>query len=332
MKQGCRQVLACEDMGINRKTFKRWSHDIEDKRKGPLSAPSNKLTELEKKEIIKTLTSKEYVDLPPCQVVPMLADKGKYLASESSMYRILKNEELLAHRGKTKEPSKQRPMPLIAKAPNQIYSWDITYLNTSIKGQFFYLYMFMDIFSHKIVGFEVHENESSVKSSELMTKICESESIKKNQVTLHSDNGASMKGATMLATLQKLGITPSFSRPRVSDDNPFSESLFKTLKYSDLYPKEGRFKSLKEANSWVQNFVNWYNGTHLHSGIKFVTPNDRHELKDKEILRKREELYKKAREKNPLRWSKKTKNWDYIEEVSLNHLQKRVKEDIKVAS
>jgi transposase InsO family protein len=232
---------------------------------------------------VRVSTTEEFMDLPPCQIVPTLAGRGSYIASESSSYRVFQENKLLEHRGKSKKPESKRPAPLVAKEPNEIYSWDITYLKGPVAGQFFYLYMFMDIFSRKVVGYEVHENECMIKSSNLIEEICKKEKIEKDQVTLHSDNGGAMKGATMLATLQRLGIIPSFSRPRVSDDNPFSESLFKTAKYCPSYP-DRPFECLEGASKWVNGFVDWYNNRHLHSGIKFVTPADRHAGRDVEIL------------------------------------------------
>ena len=157
IKTGSRQDIACRDLKIDIKTFKRWKEDPEDKRKGPLTAPANKLTLVEVQEIVRVSTSAEYVDLPPSQIVPMLADKGVYLGSESSFYKILNEKKLLEHRGKSKAPSHNKPAPLVASGPNQIYSWDITYLRSNIAGKFYYLYMFMDIYSRKIVGQEVFE-------------------------------------------------------------------------------------------------------------------------------------------------------------------------------
>jgi len=324
-------AIACGDMGIGMKTLKRWSHSVEDRRKGPNTSPSNKLTKEEVEEIIHISTTEEFMDLPPCQIVPILADRGKYVASESSFYRVLKMGKLLKHRGKSKERTHNKPAPLVATAPNQIYSWDITFLRGPIKGSFYYLYMFMDIYSRKIVGWEVHKVESMELSSKLVSKICEREGIEKDQLVLHSDNGPSMKGATMLATLQKLGVVPSFSRPRVSDDNPFSESLFKTMKYCPKYSSRP-FVSIKNAREWVGSFVDWYNNHHLHSGIKFVTPSDRHTGRDKEILMRRKVVYETARLNNKNRWSREIRNWDHIEEVYLNHLQKNKGLDIKIAS
>lgn len=307
-------------MEIDVKTFKRWENDLEDKRRGPKTTSANKLSDEEIEKVIQISTSKEYVDLPPTQIVPLLADKGIYIASESSFYKILRERKLLKHRGKSKKPSMNKPAPLIAKSPNEIYSWDITYLRSSVSGMFYYLYMFMDIYSRKVVGFEVHEKESMEHSSKLVERICIQENVLKDQLVLHSDNGGAMKGATMLATLQKLGVVPSFSRPRVSDDNPYSESLFKTLKYCPEYPSRP-FASLSEASGWVEKFVFWYNNIHLHSGIKFVTPMSRHEGKDIMILKNRKRVYEEAKNKNPNRWSRTTRNWDRVEKVLLNYLQ-----------
>lgn len=330
-KQDCRIKVACADVGIDIKTLQRWRGSPEDKRKGPISTPANKLNDTVKKEILETATSKEFCDDSPWVIVAKLADQGIYLASESSFYKVLKEQKLLAHRGKSKPPTKKRPTPLIASGPNQIWSWDITYLKSSIRGQYYYLYLFMDIFSRKIVGFNIFEKESMEHSSLLIENICIKENIQKDQLTLHSDNGGPMKGATMLATLQKLGVAPSFSRPRVSDDNPYSESLFKTVKYNPSYPDV--FDSLDKAKTWVQSFVSWYNEEHLHSGIKFVTPKSRHEGLDKSILLKRKEVYETAKAKHPERWgNKKIKNFSHINKVHLNYLQKNKDNDIKTAS
>ena len=184
-------------------------------------------------------------------------------------------------------------------------------------GIYFYLYLFMDIYSRKIVCWQVYETESSELASEVMRDICVREYIAPKQVVLHSDNGSPMKGATMLATLQKLGVIPSFSRPACSNDNPFSESLFKTLKYRPAYPQRS-FESLMAARQWVGTFVHWYNEEHRHSAINFVTPTQRHAGLDGELLRKRDEVYAAAKARHPQRWSGATRNWEPITTVHLN--------------
>ncbi len=317
---GAKQENACNIIGISSKTFQRWNGNSmkQDGRIKPKHSPKHKLTELERQRIIKVANEPEYASLPPCQIVPRLADTGVYIASEASFYRVLNEHNQLKHREKSK-PTRQvtKPRALTATVPNQIYTWDITYLPTQIKGIFLYLYLVIDIYSRKIVGWQVHDEERSTLAADLMTDICQREQIKRNQVTLHSDNGSPMKGATMLATLQELGIVPSFSRPSVSNDNPYSESVFRTLKYRPEYP-EKPFLDIGEARTWVNGFVQWYNTEHRHSGIKFTTPQERHSGKDIEILAKRKLVYKQAKLENPNRWSGDIKNWDHIEEVYLN--------------
>jgi len=167
------------------------------------------------------------------------------------------------------------------------------------------------------VHWEIHERESPDHSAGMIEMACQKHKISKDQITLHSDNGGPMKGATMLATLQRLGIAASFSRPRVSDDNPYSESLFKTLKYCPHFPERG-FRSIEEARLWVGKFVHWYNTIHLHSGINWVTPAMRHQNQDQEVLVKRSHVYEMARQKNPARWSRQTRDWSRPNCVELN--------------
>jgi len=250
----------------------------------------------------------------------MLADRGVYVASESTFYRLLRAKELLNHRENSHPPLHHRPLELIANAPNQIWSWDITYLKSDVLGFFFYLYMAIDIYSRKIVAWEVAEYESAETASKMIKKACLREGIQKNNLFIHSDNGGPMKAATMLATLKRLGVMPSFSRPNVSDDNAFSEALFKTLKYRPWYPSKP-FESASAASNWVENFVKWYNTEHLHSGINFVTPEDRHQGKDILILEKRKAVYEQAKLQNPKRWSSEIKNWEPVEVVALNSLK-----------
>ncbi len=329
-RSGCRLKIACFDLEIDFKSYNRWSKNFTDRRKGPLTRPKNKLNDEEKAEVIKVATSKKYMDYSPWIIVAKLADEGRYLASESSFYKILKEAKALNHRGKSSPSNNSRPNPLIASSPNEIWSWDITYLKTLVRGQFYYLYLIMDVFSRRIIGFNIHEEESMEHSSVLMDNICINEGIEKGQLVLHSDNGGPMKGATILATLEKLGVAASFSRPRVSNDNPYSESLFKTIKYCPKYPD--RFKDLAEAKQWMIMFIDWYNN-HQHSGIKFVTPNERHLGLDIEILKNRKKVYMDAKEKHPERWgNRKTRNWDREEKVYLNCLQKKKDIAIEVAS
>ncbi len=317
---GASQAKACRLLGLSEKSIQRWikKENMQDGRIEAIKTPANRLTDIECQKIIQIANSDEYADLSASKIVPKLLDKGIWIASVSSFNRVMKNHNLLTHREKSK-PAKTvaKPQALTATQANEIYTWDITYLPTQVKGLFLYLYLVMDIYSRKIVGWQIHETELSELAADLMTDICQREQIKRDQVTLHSDNGSPMKGATMLATLQELGIMPSFSRPSVSNDNPYSESLFKTLKYRPEYPEKA-FESITTARAWVSGFVNWYNDEHLHSGIKFVTPNQRHAGLDKEILAHRHKINTEAKMKHPTRWSGKTRDWSAIEQVHLN--------------
>ena len=323
---GARRHKACEILEISVRTLQRWQRESEkgDQRAGPKSKPANSLSEAEKMLVVAVASSPWFRDLSPSQIVPILADSGVYIASEASFYRILRQQKLLAHREAARPAKNSHPTEHVATGPNQVWSWDITYLRSSVKGQFYYLYLVVDVFSRMIVGWAVHEEESSDLAGALITEASLREGVDPEKLILHSDNGGPMKGATMLATLQWLGIVPSFSRPKVSDDNAYSEALFRTLKYRPEYPSVP-FESLESARNWVGRFVRWYNHEHRNSGIKFVPPVSRHCGEEEAILLRRKEAYEEARKKNPNRWSGQIRNWNRIAEVRLNP-SKRVQE------
>jgi transposase InsO family protein len=302
------------------RTLERWEKEdgLSDKRKQAIHAPANKLTEAERDIVLTIANSKEYQDLPPCKIVPMLADEGRYVASESTFYRVLRDENQLTHRQSSRPAKHHKPDAYEATGANQVWSWDISYLPTQVRGLYFYLYMIVDIFSRKIVGWSVHEVESSEHAASLIKQACLDEKINREQIVLHSDNGSSMKGATMLAMLQTLGVLPSFSRPSVSDDNPYSEALFKTLKYHPTFPKWTKFSVINEARVWCEKFVAWYNQSHLHSALKFVTPLQRHDGEDEAIRQKRHLVYQIAKKQNPRRWSGNSRDWSLPKIVTLN--------------
>jgi putative transposase len=254
----------------------------------------------------------------PIQIVPALADKGMYIASESTMYRILKNENMQHHRGRSKKPApRSKPDTYIASDSNQVWTWDITYLNTFVRGLYYKLYMILDIFSRKIVGWEVWPEESGEYAAVLVERAFVDEKIGNAPLVLHSDNGSPMKALTLKTKLESLGIISSYSRPRVSNDNPYSEALFRTCKYCSEYPTEG-FESVDSAREWVNGFVEWYNNKHYHSGLNFVTPNTRHNGTAIEIMKKREIVYNTAKKLHPERWTGNTRNWELPETVALN--------------
>jgi len=306
---GARRQASCAVLEVSLRTVERWEKSPEkgDQRRGPVSGCGHALSAEEKQAIVKVSNSPEYCDQSPWQIVARLADAGQYLGSESSFYRVLKQNGLLSHRHNSKPRVHHRPKDLVARNPNQVWSWDITYLNSPIRGAYYYLYLVEDIYSRMIVGWTIEEVESADHGSRLIDRICQEHAIAKGQLTLHSDNGGPMTGATMVATLERLGVIPSLSRPAVSDDNPYSESLFKTLKYRPSYPDRA-FSGIDEARQWVSRFVQWYNTEHLHSAIRFVTPGSRHLGKDPAILARRSVVYEKAKQLNPRRWSGPTRN------------------------
>lgn len=223
---GASKGKACKALSICQRTYQRWvgsPEKTEDGRLNPSHEPKNKLTVVERQKIIATVTSPEHRDLPVNQIVPKLADEDNYIGSESTCYRVLKKANLSEHRGKSKPKTRKKPKNLVATKPNVVWSWDITYLPSLIKGNFYYLYLIMDIFSRKIVGYEVYNEESAENAATVANNAYVQEKIESGQVTLHSDNGSPMKGATMLCTLQKLGIEASFSRPSVS--SPWREMI-----------------------------------------------------------------------------------------------------------
>jgi transposase InsO family protein len=319
VESGARLDKAADIMGLSARTIIRWRQQGggQDQRKGPLTTPANKLSNNERQKILDTANSAPFRDLSPKQIVPKLADQGVYLGSESTFYRVLKEHKMLTHRQASKPAVTQRPKEHVASGPDQVWSWDITYLQTSVKGLFFYLYMIVDVWSRKIIAAQVFDKESMDHSSMLLAHACMLHGVEPDNLVLHSDNGGPMKGATMLATLHKLGVIPSFSRPSVSNDNPYSESLFRTMKYRPEYPSKP-FDNIEQAQSWVDEFVFWYNTQHLHSSIRYVTPDDRHFGREKHILANRRKVYEKARNRNPNRWSKAIRNWNPVSRVWLN--------------
>jgi len=321
LEAGARQEAAAGILGLKARTLQRWRQQSEeggrDRRQGPRAEPANKLSPTERETVLNTANSVEYRDLSPAQIVPQLADEGTYLASESTFYRLLRAAKQMAHRLRAKPARSKKPREQVATGPNQVWSWDITYLPGPVRGTFFFLYLFMDVWSRKIVGARVYAEENAERASQLFVQNCIRLGIEPGGLVLHSDNGGPMKGSTMLATLQWLGVVPSFSRPHVSDDNPYSEALFRTLKYTPEYPNRPFF-SLEEAQRWVEAFVLWYNTQHRHSAIRFVTPDQRHFRQEEVILANRQEVYEEARRKNPSRWSSSIRDWSPIEEVRLN--------------
>jgi len=324
MRAGARQAPACEIVGLSERTFQRWKPSGTDRvqpDRRPTAqrpAPGNQLSSDERQQVLDVCNQEEYASLPPSQIVPKLADQGTYLASEATFYRILKAEGQLNTRGRARKRRQGRPPSThLAQGPNQVWTWDITFLPSVVRGQFYYLYMVEDVYSRYGVAWEVHERESGEFAAELMHKALIRERCHVHPPVLHADNGSAMKSQTLRAKLQEWGMVSSYSRPGVSDDNPFVESFFRTLKYCPKWPDKG-FSSLEEARKWVQRFMEWYNHEHQHSQIRFVTPAQRLRREDKALLAQRDQVYAAAKARNPDRWSGKTRNWTPIGTVALN--------------
>lgn len=328
---GAAKYKSCETLGITVRTYQRWCNGDTIKADGrpdaARSEPRNKLSVQELENIINVANSEEYGSLPPSQIVPILADLGRYIASESTFYRVLHDHKLQNKRGRSQETARKIATTHCTTGPNQVWCWDITWLPGPAKGVYYYLYLILDLFSRKIVGWEIHDHESSDNASLLVRKAHLNERIGVKPLVLHSDNGSPMKGASLMATLDHLGVASSYSRPRVSNDNAFAESIFKTCKYRPSYPHKG-FVDIDAARTWVLEFTHWYNVRHRHSGIKFVTPAQRHSGEDKKIIEQRNDIYALAKKKHPERWTGNTRNWTLPDKVHLN--PERSEQKIKV--
>lgn len=319
MAAGARRAVACREVNLSVRTWQRWQTSPEDRRADAVRpAPANRLSAEEEQQIRAVCHQSEYASLPPSQIVPRLADQGIYLASESTFYRVLRRHGEVHHRGRSLRPSRVKPPTTFAAAgPCQVWTWDITWLPSVVRGRWYYLYLVEDVFSRKIAGAEVHETENGGLAAALMQRTVLHERCYRHPLVLHADNGAAMKSQTLQAKLVELNISSSHSRPRVSNDNAYVESLFRTLKYVPQWPSSG-FKNVEEARVWVDKFIRWYNQEHRHSGIGYVTPEQRHTGEDRELLARRDALYQAARSENPKRWSGPTRNWQRKDVVMLN--------------
>jgi len=326
VKSGARREKACALLGLSARGVARWRAEDggEDRRQGPATAPAHALTEAERQVVLETANLPEFRNLSPRQIVPLLADRGEYVASESTFYRVLAEAGQLAHRQHARPRKARKPDEHVARGPNQVWAWDITYLRSPVRGVFYYLYMVVDVWSRKIVGWSVRHEESAAYARDFLAQAMSAEKVNHRELVLHADNGAPMKGSTLLAMLQRLGVVASFSRPSVSDDNAFAESLFRTLKYRPGYPRKP-FESFEAALGWVEGFVAWYNDEHLHSGIRYVTPSARHAGQDARILARRHTVYAEARHRAPRRWTGNTRNWTPVGDVFLNPIKREVR-------
>jgi len=328
---GARLRRACEIAGIDLRTLQRWrtGHGLiaGDRRPSAVRpTPAHALSEPERQELLRVANEPRFADVPPARIVPMLADEGTYLASESSFARVLRAHGQSARRGRAKAPGSAKPPTThVASAPGQVWCWDMTYLPSQVAGRWFYLYLILDLYSRKIVAWEVHGKDDAEYAAALVHRAALGEriSLQQPRPVLHGDNGSTLKSTTVVAMLHWLGIKPSYSRPRVSDDNAFAEALFRTAKYRPEFPATG-FADLLAARSWASAFVRWYNDHHRHSGIRYVTPAQRHSGQDSTILAARQTVYQAARQRTPRRWSGPIRNWTPVGPVALNPQRDKV--------
>ena len=264
-------VAACDALCVARATFYRHRQPARPKIQRP---PSHRaLAPAEREEVLEELNSERFVDKAPAEVVATLLDEGRYLCSIRTMYRLLEaHGQVRERRNQLRHPNYAKP-ELLATGPNQVWSWDITKLRGPQKWTYYYLYVILDIFSRYVVGWMIAEKESAALANKLIAETIGKEELtaeQREQLTLHADRGTSMKSKLVAQLLADLGVTKTHSRPHTSNDNPFSESQFKTLKYRPEFP--GRFGSQEDARSFCRSFFPWYNTEHRHHGIALLTP------------------------------------------------------------
>ena len=294
---------ACNALCLPRATYYRWCLPKQKKDPKPKRKPPSALSEQERQRVLQILNSSEYVDMAPYEVFPSLLDQGTYLCSIRTMYRILDEESLVKERRNQLSRPKYRRPELLAVKPNQLWTWDITKLKGPSPWTYFQLYVIIDVYSRYIPGWLIAFNESSELASRLISETCKKQEIEADQLVIHADNGPSMTSKTVSQLLTDLSVTRSHSRPYRSNDNPYSESHFKTLKYRPDFP--GRFGSIEEARLYCQNFFHWYNTQHYHSGISLLHPKDVHEGRTQEILDFRNQVRLDAYLSNPERFGNK---------------------------
>ena len=311
-------IPACNATQISVSTYRRWKsrEDLNDHRKDSVKSCPSKLSENEDLQIIDTCCNDEHKDETPYTIFVKLLESGIYLASIRTIYRVLNKHGLTKHRSRKRPATRHsKPPQKTATGSNQVWTWDITWLPTAVKGLFFYLYTIIDIWDKSIVGWAVHEAESDEYATELFVSALYENNLP--EVHIHSDNGNSMKGISLMTLFDRLDLVNSYSRPRVSNDNPFIESFFGILKKHRKYP--GRFKNIAEAREWAGNFISYYHNQHRHSGINYFTPHQMRTGEYRNLTQIRNETLINAFLENPGRWrGKLPKFWKKEHVVILN--------------
>lgn len=328
---------SCRDLGVSRSNYYYWLKVHRETNVSQRNLPDFTYSPRQREMILQILNSEPHMNQTPYQVYASLLDEGKYICSVRTMYRILAENDQLVER-RSIRPSHNFVKPeLLATRPNDVWSWDITKLKAQEKWTYFYLYVIIDIFSRFVVGWMVAYRESSALAKHLIEETCRRQKIQEGQLTIHADRGSSMKSKPVAFLLSDLGITKTHSRPYNSNDNPYSESHFKTVKYHPIFP--GRFHSMTECRNFCTNFFEWYNLKHYHSGIGFLTPESIHYGFAQEILDNRYKVLLDAYYQNPKRfrfkkpkekvvhqsvWINKPDNFDNKEKTSTQLLTRKV--------
>lgn len=290
----------CKAMGLSRATLHRFAHPCSKPEMLQSPAHPRALNPEQRAEVLQQLTSRELCDVAPASAYAMLLDQGKRYCSVRTMYRILHANRSVQERRNQRRVGKFKKPELLAERPNQVWSWDITKLKGSQKWEYYHLYVMLDIFSRKVVGWMVCPNESGALATQLIATTYQRQGIQPNQVSIHSDRGPAMTSRPVSQLLQALDINKSFSRPHVSNDNPFSEAQFKTLKYRPEFPSQ--FGSLQDANGFLRDFFDWYNDTHRHSALGYMTPSSVHDGSATQLRRKRQDVLDAAYARTPERF------------------------------
>lgn len=294
---------ACAAVNVPPSSYYRWKRPQQSAEKVDGRRPPLVLSADEEKSVLADLHSKRFMDLAPAEVHATLLEEGIYRCSLRTMYRVLdRHAEVRDRRNQLRHPVAAKP-ELLATAPNQVWSWDITMLKGPVKWTYFYLYVILDIFSRYVVGWLIANRESAVLAEQLIEASCHKQNVDKDQLTLHADRGPSMTSQTVAQLLARLSITKSHSRPYTSNDNPFSEAMFKTLKYRPGFPE--RFGAIEDAIGFGRSFFPWYNTEHRHAGIGYLTPEVVHYGQAADVLAARAAALRQAYEAHPSRFKNK---------------------------
>ena len=289
----------CAAFGVPRATYYRHRAPVHGpKQKRP--SPPRRLPDTERAAVLETLNEERFAALAPAEVYAALLEEGRYLCSVRTMHRILEeNAASRERRNQLRHPTYKRP-ELLASAPNQLWSWDITKLRGPAKWTYYYLYVILDVYSRYIVGWMVAHREQASLAKKLIAETCKRQGIERDTLTLHADRGSSMTSKAVALLLADLGVTKTHSRPHVSDDNPYSEANFKTYKYRPGFPD--RFGSLQDARSFTGDFVHWYNEEHHHSALALLTPSDVHHGRVDACIAQRQAVLERAFVAHPERF------------------------------